>query len=105
MSGPEDGNLARHIGLIADICGAISTIGIVVFAVLNSRKIVDVNAVQQPVILAIIASAIAGIVLLIQGFLVYFAKVAQFQRRSPWWNLILGAFLLLVAAGGWWVIR
>lgn len=105
MSGSEETNLASRIGIIADICGAISTIGIVVFAILNSRKILDINATQQPVIIAIVASAVAGLTLLIQGFLVYFKKVAQFQRRSPWWNLILGFFLLLIAYGGWRVTR
>lgn len=105
MGGPEGGNLSRQIGLIADICGAVSTIGLVIFAILNSQKIVNVNAAQQPIIIAIIASAVAGITLFIQGLLVYFDRVAQFQRRSPWWNLILGACLLLVAAGGLWVVR
>jgi hypothetical protein len=105
MSGPEDGKLARQISIVADICGATSTIGIVIFAILNSRKIVNINATQQPVIIAIIASAAAGITLLIQGFLVYFGKISQFQRRSPWLTLILGFFLLLIASGGWWAVK
>jgi hypothetical protein len=105
MSGSEEGSLARLIGLIADICGVISTIGLVIFAILNSRKIVNINSAQEPIVIAIIASAAAGVALLAQGLLVYFGRLAQFQRRSPWLNLILGIFLLLVAFGGWRVTR
>jgi hypothetical protein len=105
MTGPEGGGIARQVGLIADICGAVSTIGIVIFAILNSRRIVNINVVQQPVVIGIIASAIAGITFLSQGPLVYFGKIHQFQRRSPWWNLTLGIFLLAVATLGWWVVR
>jgi hypothetical protein len=105
VSRSDGGNVARQIGVIADICGAVSTIGLVIFAILNSRRIVDIKTAEQPLIIAVTASAVAGTTLFIQGLLVYFGSVAQFQRRSPWWNLILGIFLLLVALGGWLVVR
>jgi hypothetical protein len=101
MPNPGDGNGPKRLALIADICGACSTIGLILLWILKSQRILDIEDVKEPLVIAVVAAFITGVILVGQGISRYFSFFATFRSRSPWWDLVLGIALLSIAFGGW----
>ena len=101
MNGSREGNAGRLISQVADICGICAALGVVALQILRTYKVVQFDGTKQPIVLGAAAAAIAGLALLAYGITKYFRWKHQFQKRSPWSDLIVGLLLILVALGGW----